>query len=163
MTRTPPRVLVVASTDRRRGAEVFSERLRDGLAGRGWPVDAVALVSGGDGPTVSLEHLTDSAPAAVGRLSPAILTALRRRIMESRPDVVVANGGATLRYAALAVVGSGARLAYVAIGEPNYWLRSSLAQRLNRALLGRPDLVLSVSEATRRQLAELRPGVADRT
>lgn len=161
MTTTPPHVLVVASTDRRRGAEVFSERLRDGLARRGWSVDAVALMSGGEGPTVSLDRLTDLTPD-VRRLSPAILVALRRRITESQPDVVVANGGATLRYAALAVVGSGARLAYLAIGEPAYWFRSSLAQRLNRALLGRPDLVLSVSEATGRQLAELRPDVADR-
>lgn len=161
-TRTPPRVLIVAATDRRRGAEVFSERLRNGLAGRGWPVDAVALVTGGDGPTVSLDRLTDLTPDVAGRFSPAVLAALRRRIRELRPDVVVANGGATLRYAALATVGLGARLAYVAIGEPAYWLRSPMARQLNRALLGRPDRVLAVSEATARQLAALRPGVADR-
>lgn len=162
-TSTPPRVLIVASTDRRRGAEIFSERLRDGLIGRGWPVEAVALMSGGEGPTVSLDRLTDQTATNVRRLSPSILAALRRRIAEVRPDVVVANGGATLRYAAMAVPGTGARLAYVAIGEPAYWLRSSLARRVNRFLLGRPDLVLPVSTAIGQQLAEIRPDVGRRT
>lgn len=38
-----PRALILASTDRRRGAEVFTERLRDGLLARGWLVEAVSL------------------------------------------------------------------------------------------------------------------------
>lgn len=159
---TPPRVLVVASTDRRRGAEVFSERLRDGLRARGWTVDAVALLAGGDATRADLDLLTDVPAGSVGRLSPAIVAALRGRLRRDRPDVVVANGGATLRYAVAATTGFATKLAYVAIGEPSYWFRSSVARFVNRSLVGRPDLVLAVSDATRRQLVDLRPSVADR-
>lgn len=152
-----PRVLVVASTDRRRGAEVVSERLRDGLAARGWPIEAVSLTRSGDATTAAIEPLTELGPGEAGRFSREILVVLRRKVREFRPDVILANGGATLRYGVAAAVGSGAKVAYVGIGEPEYWFRSGWSRRANRALLRRTHRVFAVSETTRRQLVELEP------
>lgn len=157
-----PRTLILASTDRRRGAEVFSERLRDGLTARGWVAEAVCLRSYGEEPVADLEPLIASGTGHGGRFDATIARALRRKIRSFRPDVVVANGGATLRYAIAARLGGGFKLVYVGIGEPQYWLRSKVSRWLNRFMLRRVDHVLAVSEATREQLTGLERSLSRR-
>lgn len=157
-----PKLLIVASTNRRRGAEVVTERLRDGLTDRGWQVDAVSLTSAPSGATADIEPLTGVDPSDLGRLRLAALASLRRRIKEFDPDVVLANGGPTLRYAVLAGVGHRSRLAYVAIGEPLYWIRSQTSRRVNRALLRRTDSILAVCQLSMDQLIEIEPSVRGR-
>lgn len=154
-----PSVLVVATSNRRRGAEVFSERLRTGLIERGWVVDAVSLSDDPYVTTAGLEPLTGIDPSGLGRLNLGALLALRNRVRHTHPDVVLANGGATLRYGVAATLGSASRLAYVGIGEPRYWLRSSLSEMLNRFLLRRTDAILAVSAMTRAQLLEIEPSL----
>jgi glycosyltransferase involved in cell wall biosynthesis len=82
---------------------------------------------------------------------------LRNRVRRTAPSIVFANGGATLRYAALALAGMPRRpkLVYASIGEPAYWLRDGAHRRLQSALHRRSDLILAVSAATRNQLVEL--------
>lgn len=157
-----PRILIVASTDRRRGAEVFTERLRSGLIERGWLAEAVSLTSSGIDPRADLETLTGLSPDQTRRLEPSIVAALRRKIRSFGPDVVIANGGATLRYGVIATLGIGAALVYVAIGEPEYWLRSARARLVNRWLLRRVDRILAVSRRTREQLVGIEPGLERR-
>jgi glycosyltransferase involved in cell wall biosynthesis len=158
--RHPPRTLIVVSTDRRRGAEVFSELLRDGLAQRGWVVEAVALRGSGSGSRAAVETLTDPVISEVGRFDWALVRALRRKIRAYRPDLIVANGGSTLRYSLTARLGLGIDLAYIGIGEPEFWIRSRLSRWMNRAMLRMTDHVLAVSETTRIQLIALEPDVA---
>ena len=158
-----PRTLILASTDKRRGAEVFSERLQEGLLRRGWVVEAVSLRESGDTPTVDLEPLVRSSERQARRLDLGVARALRRKIRFFAPDVVLANGGATLRYAAMARMSRRFHLVYVAIGEPTFWLRSRLSRWLNRQMLRRVDLVLAVSEVTRLQLEALEPSLRGRT
>jgi glycosyltransferase involved in cell wall biosynthesis len=155
-----PRVLIVTATDRRRGAEVFTERLGAGLTGRGWIVETVSLTKSGDSRRVAVECLTDVDSAHPGRLNRRIATALNQRIREFRPDVVLANGGSTLRYGALATLRTTPPLAYIAIGEPDYWIRSALARMSNRWMLRRASRVFAVCEATARQLLALEPALA---
>lgn len=157
-----PRTLILASTDRRRGAEVFSERLRDGLLRRGWIVEAMSLRGYGEQPGADLEPLVDDASDSSRRFDLRIARELRAKIESFQPDVVVANGGATLRYAAFARLRRNFKLVYVGIGEPHYWLRSRLSRWLNRIMLRRVDEVLAVSEATREQLLELEPSLHGR-
>lgn len=157
------RVLIVASTDRRRGAEVGSERLRDGLVRRGLVVEAVCLRAYGEEPRASLEPLrTGSRVDGEAKVDLGLALALRRRLRQFRPDVVIANGGATLRYSVISRIGIGCKLVYVGIGEPDYWIRSGLSRWVNRLLLRRTDWVLAVSDQTRRGLVELEPAIADR-
>ncbi len=150
----PKSLLLLVASNRRRGAEVFGERLATGLDRSGWQVDFVALRSATSDRTVTATPLTHG--EANTRLDPRTVWALRRRIIESRPTVVLANGGATLRYAvaATSMLISLPLLAYTSIGEPRYWLRSARHARVQRFLHRRADVILAVSDMTRRQLVD---------
>lgn len=149
-------VLIVAVSNRRRGAEVFGERLSEGLRSRGFMADAVSLTDLGSGVRADLEPITDHRPADLGRFHLRVARALRRRVRDSSPAMVVALGPA-LRYGILATASNKARLIYVAIGEPSYWVRSPLSAFLHRILLRRADQVIAVSEETKSQLLEMEP------
>ncbi|MEE8490349.1 MAG: glycosyltransferase, partial [Acidimicrobiia bacterium] len=151
------KILLLVSSDRRRGAEVFGEGLARGLAELGWDVEFVSLASDSTGPWVSADPVSMRDVNRVGRFDWHVIRELRRRIRESRPDLVFANGAATLRYGVAAVSGIRPRpvLVYASIGEPSYWLRNRRHRFLQRLLHRRTDLVFAVSEATRNQLADI--------
>lgn len=157
-----PRALIVTATDRRRGAEVFTERLGAGLTGHGWTVDTVSLTRSGDASRVNVDCLTDVDSSRPGRLNRRIGSALNERIRAFHPDVVLANGGSTLRYGALATLRTTPPLVYIAIGEPDYWIRSAFARTVNRWMLRRARRILAVCEETGRQLLTLEPSLAGR-
>jgi glycosyltransferase involved in cell wall biosynthesis len=151
-----PKTLLVVSTNRRRGAEVLAERLRDGFTERGFQAEAVSLSSAGDETKADVENLSELSPDALGRFNLRAGLALRRRIRRFRPNVVVAFGP-TLRYCVLAAFGTGSRLVYVAIGEPQYWVRSVWSAWPNRVLLRQTDRVVAVSAETKTQLLKFEP------
>jgi glycosyltransferase involved in cell wall biosynthesis len=157
-----PRLLIVVSTNQRRGAEVFAEHLRNGLERRGWAVEAVSLSSVSDRAIAGVEPLTTVAPSMLGALSTSALAALRRKIRAFTPDVILANGGSTLRYSVLARRRRGSRLVYVGIGESLYWIRSNRSRQAMRFLLRRTDRVLAVSQRSLDQMVELEPSLRDR-
>ena len=144
-------MLLVAS-NRRRGAEVFGERLAAGLRDRGWRIDFVAIQASDADRVVAADPLASS--DAGGRLNPRTVLQLRRRLATTKPAIVLANGGATLRYAvaARALLTKRPILAYGSIGEPRYWMRSPGHLRINRFFHRRADLILAVSAMTRQQL-----------
>jgi glycosyltransferase involved in cell wall biosynthesis len=152
----PPRLAVVVSSDRRRGAEVFGEALAGGLRDRGWDVELFSLTTAGDGPRVQATPLSATRPDELGRLDRAVVTALRRRIGEQAPDLVMANGASTMQYAVAALAFKRARppLIYVSIGEPMHWIRSPRHRMLRTLILKGVDRVLSVSAVTARQLVD---------
>jgi len=156
------RVLIVTATDRRRGAEVFTERLGMGLRARGWTVDTVSLTKSGDARRVEVDCLTDVSSGKPGRLNRRIAGALNQRIKDFEPHLVLANGGSTLRYGALATTRTAAPLVYIAIGEPDFWIRSTLSRIANRWMLGRTTKVLAVCDVTAKQLISLDPSLAGR-
>lgn len=156
--RDATRLLIVIATNQRRGAEVLADRLREGLGERGWAVEVLALAA-------VVENGLDVESLSSGRRSrfdPGIALALRKRLRKRAVDVVLANGGATLRYCALAGTPPGTTSVYNAIGEPLYWIHSASSRRINRFLLTRMDQVLTVSGETRRQLLELQPRLTGR-
>jgi len=157
-----PKLLLVVTSNKRRGAEVLGERLAAGLSDMGWLVEAVSLTRSRDSSTVNVEPLTEIDPAAQGRFSRSIVRALRQRLTSFSPDVVLANGGSTLRYGALATLGRPTPLAYTAIGESSYWIRSGLSRTANRALLRRTATIIAVSQRTMDQLVELDGTLAGR-
>lgn len=157
-----PRVLILVSTNRRRGAEVFTERLREGLTSMGWVAEAVSLKGFDEIPGTRIDPLTTANGRPGRRFDLRISRRLRAKIRTFRPDIVVANGGATLRYAAADSLFGRYRLVYIGIGEPKYWLRSRVSRWLNRLMLKRTDRVLAVSDATRDQLLALEPSLDGR-
>ncbi len=145
-------VMVLVSSDRRRGAEVFGERLVEGLRARGWKASLVALRAGGSDPRVQVDDAVGGADVS----DVALPRLLRRLLRRRRPDVVLANGGATLRtvVAATRFMPGRPRVVYSSIGEPRYWVRGPWHARIQRYLLGRCDRITAVSEATRSQLID---------
>lgn len=148
-------ILLLVSSNGRRGAEVFGERLGNGLRAKGWDVDFVALHAAAGGPVVDAVPLS-SHPSA-GRFDTQLVRELRRLIRRTKPGIVFANGGSTLRYAVAARLGlrGPPRLVYASIGEPEYWLRDRRHSLVQGALHRQADLILAVSETTRHQLIDL--------
>jgi glycosyltransferase involved in cell wall biosynthesis len=161
--RDKPRVLIVVTNDRRRGAEVFAERLKDGLVGQGWVAEAVSLYRTDASPSAKVDPLPGARSSEASRFDTGVLRALVSKIRSYAPDIVVANGGPTLRYGVAARLFRRFRLVYIGIGEPEYWIRSKASRWVNRALLRRTDHVIAVSEATRGQLIQLEPRISNRS
>lgn len=151
------RLLIVNTTNRRRGAEVRSLRLQPGLRERGWEVDLVSLTAERDAPTIPAQPISGVAAGQLGRFEPVVLRGLRHHLRRHRYDLMLANGSATLRYAVGASSGilPRRRLGYTAIGEPRYWSTSRTSRWLQRRLLARVGFHLAVSAATADQLRTL--------
>ncbi len=152
MTTADKKLMVLVASNRRRGAEVFGERLAMGLRDRGWRVDFVAIQATDADRVVNAHPLAPSGVA--GKLNARTILQLRHRLASTSPAILLANGGATLRYAvaARALLRRRPVLAYGSIGEPRYWMRSPWHIRINRFFHHRAGIVLAVSEMTRRQL-----------
>jgi glycosyltransferase involved in cell wall biosynthesis len=152
-----PRLTVLVSSTQRRGAEVFGERLANGLAGYGWTTELVALTGSTDpaAATVAARPLSRRPAAGLGRLDRNIVRSLRNHLRQSEADVFLAYGSSTLQYgvAATRFLGGRPALAYASIGEPLYWARRPHQRLAYGALLKMVDLVLSVSATTARQLS----------
>lgn len=159
-----PSVVVMVTSDQRRGAEVFGEQLVAGLEHHGWAARLVALSAPAGGHARVAAQVLDMTGAGPAGLRPRILARLVAATKAARAEVVLANGGATLRYAVVAFWWRPGRprIVYSSIGEPTYWLRNRRHRLLQTFLLRRCDLVLAVSEATRGQLIDQLGLPADR-
>lgn len=134
---------------------MFGEQLAHSLSSTGWKCDIVALQESGSPATIQAPSLVTTAEAVdLSGLSLTVARRLRARIRQTSPDVLLAGGGATLKYAVTALLGlrSRTRLVYSSIGEPEYWARSRLKRLMLAALLKRADVVTAVSVATAEQL-----------
>ena len=151
-----PSLVVLVTTDRRRGAEVFGERLTEALQVRGWQATLVALSQDTVGPRVNAQTVSDQTPEELGRLDVRVVLGLREILSRMQTQIVLANGSATLQYALAAsrTLRPRPRVVYSSIGEPMYWIGGGGRRLVQRALLSRADLVLAVSESTKRQLVE---------
>jgi len=148
-------VTLLVASNQRRGAEVNGERLADGLSRKGWDVNLVALSDGGEDARVHADVLSPTEPG--GRLDLQVVARLRRHIIETRPGIVFANGGSTLRYAvaAASTLRRRPKIVYGSIGQPSYWLRSERHVTVQRFLHRRADWILAVSELTKKELVDI--------
>lgn len=153
-----PRVLLVAHRPQRRGAEMNAFRLgkafgRLGCAVRRlflYPHTGDAPLPLGDGDAVlggDPGHLFERLPG----LHPHLLGRLRRAIAAFAPDVVQAQGGRTVKYAAAARHldrGAGWALVYRNIGDPRHWSTGVRGRLYRRLVMPQVDGVAGVSAAT---------------
>lgn len=159
-----PSLAVLVTTDRRRGAEVFGERLTDALRLRGWEATLLALSHDVVGPRVNARTVSDRTPEQLGRLDLKVVMGLRKVLSDLQTQLVLANGSATLQYvlAASRTLRPRPRVVYSSIGEPLYWIGGGWRRLIQRGLLSQADLVLAVSESTKRQLVD-GVGLAERS
>ena len=149
------RVLQLIQKPQRRGAETFAVELARWLEAQGHQSIVVTLYKH-DGQQLGLAgHDVQLGGNEAGpferAVDPQLLRALRNVIREFAPDVVQANGGRTLKYAAAARPLLGARPLWVYrnIDSPAYWLKGRVARLLMPRLVRAGfDAAIGVSEAT---------------
>jgi glycosyltransferase involved in cell wall biosynthesis len=148
------RVLHIVATDKRRGAEQFAADLVRALDSPEIDQRVAILRSGG---TASIRYdapisLSGSARRPIGGLGADLgtLRALRRTVVEWRPQIVQAHGGDAQKLAELACLGgTGARVVYRRIGTAPPWVTRGPRRFLQRVLIRRAERVVAVSEAVR--------------
>lgn len=135
------RVVVVIPTTQRRGSEIQGVAFADGLRGRGWQAEVVAVEPG------SGDHLLEV--EALGRTRRSLRGLLRLRSL-ARGATVVAHGSSSLVAVAVATWGTRTPWVYRNIGDPAAWVRSRLARVRTGVLMRRAS-----------GFAVLWPGAAD--
>ena len=84
-----------------------------------------------------------------------VVSAIRTRIDERQPQIIFANGSATLRYAVASRFAKRTpKLIYGSIGEPTWWANSRLSRFRTSFLMSKAAMITTVSNATRRQLVD---------
>lgn len=149
------RLLHLIYSAQRRGAETFALQLATSLSGA--PIThAFCSVYGTrdelgvDGFPVLALDASRAGIAKALRFDPAALQRLVSLLRGYRPDIIVAHGADTLKYAALArLVSRRGYLVYRNIGIASHWAGSRLKTRLNGVLVRRFDRVISVGEVAR--------------
>jgi glycosyltransferase involved in cell wall biosynthesis len=152
-------VLHVFPADLRRGAQTRGRMICDLLDRpdeRHQVLTLFAAPAQTDGvlrPDLALDIARRGIPLA--RLDPRAVIGLRRAIRAERPSVVVAHGGESLKYAALACP-RGTPLVYDKIGvAPERRAAIATKMRANSLLARRAALVVCVSEDVRREATEV--------
>ena len=143
-----PSVLVVLSSNARRGAEIEGHRLSQELTDAGVSARAVALAPGsGEGARLDVPVL------GARPLSWRTLRALRR---EARAvDVVLAYGSTTLPACALGLVGSRRPFVYRSIGDPAQWLRGRWHRERTGILMRRAAIVVPLWDEAAASIQQL--------
>jgi glycosyltransferase involved in cell wall biosynthesis len=142
------RILQLVTKRQRRGAEVFASQLADGLTRRGHEVIFVGLFpSSRESLATEVTKVRDLHGRPDYPLSLRLIPELRTLIRRERPDLVQANGSATLKHVGLAkrIFGGDWRLVYRNIGIASDWLHYPGHRFWGRWLLGSVDHVAAVS------------------
>ena len=146
-----------------RGAELFASRLSSSLAVRGFKNVLCSLhESGSDSFPVSDSVTSLSLKAKqIGifdkfGLQPVVLLKLINVFRRLGPDIVLAHGSESLKYAALASrFYSTPVTIYKNIGIASFWVRNPLKAWVNKKLVQWIDAVVSVSQVSREDFCKL--------
>lgn len=153
------RILQIAQKPQRRGAEVFARQLGDWLAGAGHQVRHAYLYRyAGSSPLtladgdVAFDRPQDTPLERLPCGNPLLLAEIHRLVRRWRPDVVQANGGRSVKYAALLTLLAPRRrwkLVYRNIDSPVFWVRGAARKAyFKRLVMPRIDGVVGVSRRT---------------
>lgn len=145
-TERPLRILVVITSDQRRGGEIEGVRLAERLARRGLETRALALGASGE-PGLDVETLGRSP------LSVAALVGLRRAARSV--DLVVAHGGSTLPACAMALVAHRTPFVYRSIGDPAAWVTGRVHRWRTGVLMRRAAATVALWPGAAESLASL--------
>lgn len=144
----PIRVLVVLSSNARRGAEIEGERLAQDLSGTDFLARAVSLsVAASSGALLKVEVLGER---------PLALRTLRGLRHHARSvDIVVAYGSSALPACALALFALSTPFIYRSIGDPRHWVRGRLHQERTGLLMRRAARVVALYDGAATSIRDL--------
>jgi glycosyltransferase involved in cell wall biosynthesis len=129
-------VLVVLTTNDRRGAEIEGTRLALQLREQAVDAEVIALAPGVGTRALDVAVLGSTA------LAPSTLRSLRARARQF--DVVIAYGSTSLPACALALFGTSIPFVYRSIGDPSAWVRGRIHRWRTGILMRRAAVVVSL-------------------
>ena len=141
------KVLIVLTSNTRRGAETQGHQLAQQLVGAGLAAEVVALAGRPGEGRLPVDYLGDAA------LSPRTLLALRRRARGRA--VVIGYGSKTLPACALALLGRRVPFVYRSIGNPADWSRGGVHRFRTRLLYRRVHRVAALWPAAGESITKL--------
>jgi glycosyltransferase involved in cell wall biosynthesis len=146
-------VLHVLPRDLARGAQVYARALADHANRVAGEHHEVAVLFAGDRVAALADHELAVPPGRLlaAGMDPRAAWRLRRLVLDRQPDVVIAHGAESLKYAAFAR-STACSLVCHAIGVAAPKARRGPHRVLHRWLLARADLVTAVSDAVADEL-----------
>lgn len=137
------RVLLLSSTNQRRGAELECFELASRLTAEGHLVSLAALAPG-QGDALDIRVLS--------RRGSLFVASAKAWVLSRRHDVVAGYGSRTLWVMAFLSIGRGPVVVYRSIGDPSAWIRGALHRWRTSWAFRRMDTVVSISLETERSL-----------
>ena len=156
-------ILHIIQRQYRRGAELFASQLSSALATRGFKNVLCSLYESGSNSFPISESVTSLSLQATQNgmhfklgIQPLVLLKLVKIFRNLKPDIVIAHGSDSLKYAAIASrFCSIPILIYRNIGMASYWVQSPLKSWVNKRLMQWIDAVVSVSQVSREDFLKL--------
>ncbi len=142
----PLSVLIVLTSNQRRGAEVEGSQLAQQLRERGMAAEVVALSGAATNP-IGVQAIGDRP------LSWSVLCQLRTRSKSA--DVVIAYGSTALPACVLALAGTRTPFIYRSIGDPTRWVRGRLHRWRTGLLFRRAAHVVALWPAAGASISSL--------
>jgi glycosyltransferase involved in cell wall biosynthesis len=153
------RILHVLATGQRRGAELFAADLMQALGSSGVGQRVAVLRDPG---TIQARYEPPTEILGLGRARvPGLkieipsLRGLRALIRRWEPDVLHAHGGEALKYLVFARGRAGPPIVYRRIAEAPLRIRRGPRRAVYSNLMRRPDRIVAVAEAIRRETIEV--------
>ena len=166
------RILHIIHRPQRRGAEMFAIRLAEHLQQSGVYDNAIcSLFEQPAGSPDDFPHSLKSYQLRVkpgwwessAHFTPLVFARLSRVLRQYRPDIVIAHGSKTLKYASLSkLMYRRSKTIYKNIGTASFWANTPARVRFGRLMLRNMDAVVSVSDFTRTDFIDLYKFQSDR-
>lgn len=163
--RGEPTTVQLVTRRQLRGAEVFAGQLAERLAAKGFPVSLIGLYRPAHEPLRARRVPTFEISARESLpIDPVGVFRLAQTLRRLEPDLVQANGSATLKYSVLAKRLSGSEfcLVYRNISIASHWIRGPLHRSLNGWLVDRVDHVVAVSQVGLEDFVTTYPGTGEK-
>jgi glycosyltransferase involved in cell wall biosynthesis len=150
-----PEVLHVLPFDQPRGAQRYARSLIDHLTAEG-SRHLLLTIFESESNVVKADIALEVTRGPLRRigLDPRAVWRLRRAYLRVRPGVVVAHGGESAKYAALALPRN-AKLVYLKIGTEHPGLKRRTSAIVHRFYVKRADALVAVSAEAARELGEV--------
>ena len=153
------RILQIIQKKQFRGAEVFASQLANHFQNSGHLVKVVSIYEGDARLPFSGEIESLNRNKLRRTFDPNGWRKLSAIIQSFQPDIVQANASDTLKYAVMSkhIFRWKVPLIYRNASKPSFYIKSTFSKNINAFLLEKVDLIISVSNASLRDLNNLFP------
>jgi glycosyltransferase involved in cell wall biosynthesis len=150
------RIIQLIQKPQRRGAEIFAAQLGEKLRSLGHEVTLVSIFKGGDELSFNGKWIKLNRPISIRFFDLMGWKQFAEVVKDLQPHVIQANAADTLKFSVFSkiIFGWEEPIIYRNANQMGDFIKGSLHRRFNQLLINRVTKVISVSEASRRDLHE---------